>query len=152
MAPAVMERVFRKFDADSDDQISRMAAVFESVGHATTDDEVSHMMEEADAHGDGCFSLPEIAALVRSGRHRRQWLITPAELAHVLRGIGEPATVVQCHRMIQGVNKNCDDLVSFDEFKIMMPSEEALAGSPILSQGRKELVLLLLVRNLMLVA
>ncbi|RCV17946.1 hypothetical protein SETIT_3G261400v2 [Setaria italica] len=135
-----MERVFRKFDADGDGQISRseLAALFESVGHAATDDEVSRMMEEADADGDGCISLPEFAALVRSAdadaaaveedlRHAfmvfdadGNGLITPAELARVLRGIGEAATVAQCRRMIQGVDKNGDGLVSFDEFKLMM--------------------------------
>jgi calcium-binding protein CML len=46
-----MERVLRKFDANDDGRISRseLLALFESVGHAATDDKVSHAMEEADA-------------------------------------------------------------------------------------------------------
>ncbi|PWZ11911.1 putative calcium-binding protein CML15 [Zea mays] len=134
------ERVFRKFDANGDGQISRseLAALFESVGHAATDDEVSRMMEEADADGDGYISLPEFAALMDSAsgdadaveedlRHAfsvfdadGNGLITPAELARVLRGLGESASVAQCRRMIQGVDRNGDGLVSFDEFKLMM--------------------------------
>ncbi|KAF8719932.1 hypothetical protein HU200_024698 [Digitaria exilis] len=135
-----MERVFRKFDANGDGRISRseLAALFESVGHAATDEEVSRMMEEADADGDGYISLPEFAAVMQAApaddaafeedlRHAfmvfdadGNGLITPAELARVLRGIGEAATVAQCRRMIQGVDRNGDGLVSFDEFKLMM--------------------------------
>ena len=134
------ERVFRKFDANGDGQISRceLAALFASVGHAATDDEVSRMMEEADADGDGCISLTEFAALMDAAsadaaaveedlRHAfmvfdadGNGLITPAELARVMRGLGESATVAQCRRMIQGVDRNGDGLVSFDEFKLMM--------------------------------
>uniref|UniRef100_R7W3Y9 EF-hand domain-containing protein n=1 Tax=Aegilops tauschii TaxID=37682 RepID=R7W3Y9_AEGTA len=47
-------------------------------------------------------------------------VISPAELARVLRGLGEAATVAQCRRMIEGVDRNGDGLVSFDEFKLMM--------------------------------
>ncbi|VAH69142.1 unnamed protein product [Triticum turgidum subsp. durum] len=46
--------------------------------------------------------------------------ISAAELAHVLHGLGEKATVQQCRRMIEGVDKNGDGLISFDEFKVMM--------------------------------
>ncbi|PUZ64227.1 hypothetical protein GQ55_3G126900 [Panicum hallii var. hallii] len=46
-----MEHVFRKFDANDDSRIlrSELVALFESVGNAATDDEVSRVMEEADA-------------------------------------------------------------------------------------------------------
>ncbi|RLM93976.1 putative calcium-binding protein CML15 [Panicum miliaceum] len=50
-----MECVFnameRKFDANDDGRIlrSELAALFESVGHEATNDEVSRVMEEADA-------------------------------------------------------------------------------------------------------
>jgi catalase-peroxidase len=54
---------------------------------------------------------------------QKDWEVNkPAQLARVLRGLGEAATVAQCRRMIQGVDRNGDGLVSFDEFKIMMAS------------------------------
>ncbi|RLN11930.1 polcalcin Jun o 2 [Panicum miliaceum] len=63
-----MERVFRKFDVNGDGRISwlELAALFESVGHAVTNDDVLRMMEEADANGDGAISLPEFTTLGRS--------------------------------------------------------------------------------------
>ncbi|KAE8811790.1 polcalcin Jun o 2 [Hordeum vulgare] len=139
-----MERVFRKFDANGDGRISRaeLAALFESVGHAVTDDEVARMMEEADADGDGYISLAEFAAINAAPdaaveedlRHAFRvfdadgnGVISPAELARVLRGLGEAATVAQCRRMIEGVDRNGDGLVSFDEFKLMMANGAGFA-------------------------
>ncbi|KAF0922801.1 hypothetical protein E2562_002053 [Oryza meyeriana var. granulata] len=143
-----MERVFRKFDANGDGRISRaeLAALFDSVGHAVTDDEVARMMQEADADGDGYISLGEFAAISASPagddaaveedlRHAfsvfdadGNGVITPAELARVLRGIGEAATVAQCRRMIDGVDRNGDGLINFEEFKLMMAGSGAGAG------------------------
>ena len=134
-----MARVFRKFDSNGDGQISRqeLAALFESLGHAPTDDELDRMMAEADADGDGCISLDEFAALNATGNSDDAMeedlrdafkvfdadgsgAISAAELASVLRSLGEKATVGQCRRMIKGVDKNGDGLISFEEFKVMM--------------------------------
>uniref|UniRef100_A0A0E0L1X1 EF-hand domain-containing protein n=1 Tax=Oryza punctata TaxID=4537 RepID=A0A0E0L1X1_ORYPU len=138
-APDETERVFRKFDANGDGRISRaeLAALFGSVGHAVTDDEVARMMQEADSDGDGYISLGEFAAISASPANdaaveedlRQAFsvfdadgngVITPAELARVLRGIGEAATMAQCRRMIDGVDRNGDGLINFEEFKLMM--------------------------------
>uniref|UniRef100_A0ACD5WPE8 Uncharacterized protein n=1 Tax=Avena sativa TaxID=4498 RepID=A0ACD5WPE8_AVESA len=135
-----MERVFRKFDANGDGRISRpeLAALFQSLGHAATDDELSRMMAEADADGDGFISLDEFAALNATVcgddaaveedlRHAFKVFdadgsgaISATELARVLHGLGEKATVSQCRRMIEGVDKNGDGLINFEEFKVMM--------------------------------
>jgi calcium-binding protein CML len=98
-----MERVFRKFDTDGDSQIScvELAVLFESVGHTTTDDEVSHMMEEADSDGDGCISLPEFATLVPSANVDA--VAVEEDLHHAFRvfdadgnGLFTPAEILGC--------------------------------------------------------
>uniref|UniRef100_A0A0D9WFY0 EF-hand domain-containing protein n=1 Tax=Leersia perrieri TaxID=77586 RepID=A0A0D9WFY0_9ORYZ len=147
-SPEETERIFSKFDANGDGRISRaeLAALFESVGHAVTDDEVARMMQEADADGDGYISLGEFAAISSSPandaaaveedlRHAfgvfdadGNGVITPAELARVLRGIGEAATVAQCRRMIDGVDRNGDGLINFEEFKLMMAAGAGCFG------------------------
>ena len=62
-----MERVFRKFDANGDGRISRpeLAALFDSLGHAATEDELTRMMAEADADGDGLLCEAEFLELAQ---------------------------------------------------------------------------------------
>ncbi|CAM0885203.1 unnamed protein product [Alopecurus aequalis] len=131
-----MERVFRKLDANGDRRISRpeLPALFESLGLAATDDELSRMMAEADADADGFISLHEFAALNATGDDVEEDLryafkvfdadssgaISAAELARDLHSLGEKATVSQCRRMIESVDRNGDGGISFDEFKVKM--------------------------------
>jgi calcium-binding protein CML len=137
-----MERVFRKFDANGDGRISRseLAALFESLGNFASEDEVARMMAEADADGDGFISLGEFAVLNATDaaaveedlRHAfrvfdadADGAISAAELARVLRGLGEPASIAQCRRMIDGVDRDGDGRISFEEFKLMMAAGAA---------------------------
>jgi calcium-binding protein CML len=87
------------------------------------------MMAEADADGDGFISLGEFAVLNATDaaaveedlRHAfRVFDADGAISAAELRGLGEPASIAQCRRMIDGVDQNGDGLISFEEFKVMM--------------------------------
>ncbi|KAG1371153.1 Polcalcin Jun o 2 [Cocos nucifera] len=134
-----VERVFNKFDSNGDGKISsaELAAIFQNLGHPATEEELQRMMREADADGDGFISLDEFvdlnvrtvddSAALEDLRHAfsvfdldRNGTISADELARVLRGIGEGASVTQCKRMIQGVDRDGDGLISFEEFKLMM--------------------------------
>lgn len=136
-----LERIFKKFDSNGDGRISstEMSAIFESLGHPVADEELDRMMREVDADGDGFISLEEFSDLMASGADDaaeeeelrqafavfdvdRNGAISAEELARVLGGLGESASVAQCRRMIEGVDKNGDGVISFAEFKIMMTS------------------------------
>ncbi|GJM88437.1 hypothetical protein PR202_ga04497 [Eleusine coracana subsp. coracana] len=121
---AELERVFRKFDANGDGRVSRseLAALFAGVGHAPTDDELARMFAAlmASAAGDEGAVEEDLRHAFRVFDADGNGVISPAELARVLRGLGEAATVAQCRRMIRGVDRDGDGQVCFEEFKIMM--------------------------------
>ncbi|KAG1338529.1 putative calcium-binding protein CML10 [Cocos nucifera] len=134
-----LERVFKKFDTSGDGKISssELAAIFQSLGHPVNDEELERMMGEADTDGDGFISFDEFvdlnvrtvddSAALEDLRHAfsvfdldRNGSISVDELARVLRCIGEGASVAQCKRMIDGVDRDGDGLISFEEFRLMM--------------------------------
>ncbi|XP_008787648.1 probable calcium-binding protein CML10 [Phoenix dactylifera] len=134
-----LEWVFKKFDSNGDGRISspELAAIFQSLGHPASDEELERMMGEADTDGDGFISYDEFVDLnvrtvddstaLEDLRHAfsvfdldRNGAISADELASVLRSIGEGASVAQCKRMIDGVDRDGDGVISFEEFKLMM--------------------------------
>ncbi|WOL00545.1 hypothetical protein Cni_G09258 [Canna indica] len=131
-----LQRVFDKFDFNGDGKISaaELASVIESLGGQTPSvEELDRMMREVDADGDGFISFAEFVELNTPPAVEedlrlafaffdidRSGSISADELAHVLQGIGEGASLAQCRRMIDGVDLDGDGLVSFEEFKVMM--------------------------------
>ncbi|CAA7388782.1 unnamed protein product [Spirodela intermedia] len=137
-----LQIVFAKYDSNGDGKISssELAAVLESLGgRPPSEEEVSRMMAEADGDGDGFISINEFVELNTANVRPtdaledlrdafsvfdldRDGSISADELARVLGKLGESASVAQCRRMIDGVDRDGDGLISFDEFKIMMTS------------------------------
>ncbi|XP_074565750.1 putative calcium-binding protein CML15 [Curcuma longa] len=133
-----LERVFNKFDSNGDGKISseELAAMLASLGHPPSEEELRRMMVEADSDGDGFISLEEFLEINAPPASTdedlrlafavfdvdRNGVISADEISRVLSGIGEGASVDQCRRMIQGVDRDGDGLISFEEFKAMMTS------------------------------
>ncbi|CAH8271397.1 unnamed protein product [Arabidopsis lyrata] len=102
-----LDQMFRELDVDGDNQID--AAEFASClmlgGEGGKDDEDTVMKEAFDLYdidGDGKISASEIHV--------------------VLKRLGEKHTMQECVMMVRAVDADGDGFVSFEEFKIMMSS------------------------------
>ena len=137
-----LQIVFAKYDANGDGKISssELAAVLESLGgHPPSEDEISTMMAEADRDGDGFISFSEFLEVNTVNVYPDDALkdlrdafsifdtdcngsISAEELARVLTKLGESVSIAKCRRMIEGVDRDGDGMINFEEFRIMMSS------------------------------
>lgn len=138
-----LEQVFKKFDVNGDGKISssELGSIMGSLGHKTSDEELQNMIKEVDSDGDGFIDLKEFIELNTKDIGHDEVLeslktafavfdidkngsITADELQNVLGSLGEECSIAECRKMISGVDRNGDGVISFDEFKVMM-----MAGS-----------------------
>lgn len=139
-----LEDVFKRFDANGDGKISssELSGILSSMGCDVKQEELGLMMKEADTDGDGFISLEEFIDLNTKGKDRaacledlknafevfdldRNGSITADELFQVLKGMGDGSTREDCRNMINGVDKNGDGLINFEEFKTMMTNSSS---------------------------
>lgn len=142
-----LRRVFATFDENGDGLISRtelgtLMAKLDGVG--VTEEELTSMMESADKNGDGLVNFEEFMEL--HARHEspgflqesdqdaefleafqvfdknNDGFISVVELQSILRSLGVNRNIKlqDCEKIISAVDKNCDGLVDFAEFKRLM--------------------------------
>ncbi|CAA6654107.1 unnamed protein product [Spirodela intermedia] len=123
-----LQIVFAKYDSNGDGKISssELAAVLESLGGRRRDGDgfisINEFVELNTANVRPTDALEDLRDAFSVFDLDRDGSISADELARVLGKLGESASVAQCRRMIDGVDRDGDGLISFDEFKIMMTS------------------------------
>ncbi|RDX92638.1 putative calcium-binding protein CML36, partial [Mucuna pruriens] len=135
-----LAQAFRLIDRDNDGVVSRedLAAVLTRLGASPSPEDVAMMLSEVDGDGLGCITVEslmnrvglEIEAGSDPSELReafevfdtdRDGRISAEELLRVFQAIGdERCTLEECRRMIEGVDRNGDGFVCFEDFSRMM--------------------------------
>ncbi|KAL5546469.1 hypothetical protein UlMin_006156 [Ulmus minor] len=131
---------FKLIDRDNDGIVSRNeleALLNRLAGSSSSQEVVSMMLSEVDQEGNGCISVETLMSRVGSAcgpacdselrdafdvfDSDHDGKITAEELHTVFTTIGDDrCTLEDCRRMIEGVAKNGDGFVCFEDFSRMM--------------------------------
>ncbi|KAL5727972.1 hypothetical protein ACHQM5_001106 [Ranunculus cassubicifolius] len=139
-----LEQVFKVIDANGDGKISslELGEVLLCLGHekGTVAEEAEGMVKVVDYNGDGFIDLDEFMDVVGENKEGdgsnkddglldafrifdldKDGFISAKELLNVFSSLGyDKCSLQECSNMIQGVDKDGDGLVDFEEFRSMM--------------------------------
>ncbi|KAK6918507.1 EF-hand domain [Dillenia turbinata] len=142
-----LAQVFKLIDTNNDGKISPfdLTQVLVCLGHDTTTatKEAEGMVREIDFNGDGFIDLDEFMDVLNGDNEGsdcgkeddslmdaflifdsdKNGFISAKDLQKVLVSLGwENCSLQDCNKMIEGVDRDGDGLVDFDEFRSMMTS------------------------------
>lgn len=140
---AEFKEAFSLFDKNGDGTISdkELGVVMRAIGQNPTEAELTDMINEVDADGNGTIDFPEFLTIMsrkstvscdeedelrqafKTFDRDRNGLITAAELRHVMTNLGEKLTDEECDEMIKEADLDGDGMVNYDEFVRMMTSK-----------------------------
>ncbi|KAK9051456.1 hypothetical protein SSX86_028083 [Deinandra increscens subsp. villosa] len=137
-----LKQVFKFFDIDDDGKISQveLTNVLLTFGQEKSKAtiEAQGILKEVDFNGDGFIDMDEFMAIMDGSKEDsggddevknaflvfdsdKNGLISARELQRVLISLGcRNSKLGKCRKMIQGVDKDGDGFVDFEEFKSMM--------------------------------
>ncbi|KAG6750638.1 hypothetical protein POTOM_045146 [Populus tomentosa] len=136
---AEFQEAFCLFDKDGDGRITfeELATVIKSLDHGATEEELRHMIKEADVDGNGTIEFGEFRNLMaRKIKENdaddelkeafkvfdkdQDGYISPNELRHAMISLGEQLTDKELELMIQVADLDGDGRVNYEEFMRMM--------------------------------
>ncbi|KGG50401.1 calmodulin [Mitosporidium daphniae] len=136
---AELKEAFSLFDKNNDGRITiqELGRVMHALGQHPSESEISDMLNEVDADGDGTIDFFEfLTMMARKVKDvdaeaelkeafdvfdkNGDGFISSEELALVLKNLGEPASGADVARMIKDADLDGNNLIDFEEFKKMM--------------------------------
>ncbi|KAK8918619.1 putative calcium-binding protein CML19 [Platanthera zijinensis] len=134
-----LEKLFCYFDEDNDGKISscELRACMTVINDELSLEEAKALVELLDADGDGLLGFDDFVKFVENGEKNgqnekemreafrmyemdSQGYITAMSLKRMLSGLGFSRNIEICRGVISKFDMNCDGVLSFEEFKIMM--------------------------------
>mmetsp|Transcript_6859 Transcript_6859/g.9484 ORF Transcript_6859/g.9484 Transcript_6859/m.9484 type:complete len:160 (+) Transcript_6859:57-536(+) len=134
-----MREVFDLFDKDSDGTItiSELGVVLKSLKKNFNQKQLEEIIKKVDKNGDGQIDFEEFLKMMsnRVGTRNRDYelkeafnvfdqdgdgYITASELSTVMKTLGEQIDKETVDLMIEGVDRDGDGEIDFNEFKMMM--------------------------------
>lgn len=134
-----LQHAFDLFDKNHDGFISteELHAVFQSLGHNPSEEEVQQMMSEVDTDNNGLIDFSEFITMMSQsiGEHDEEaelletfrvfdqngdGKISRDELKHAMANLGQMPTEHELTEMIKSADLNKDGYIDFEEFRQLM--------------------------------
>ncbi|CAM9990405.1 unnamed protein product [Ectocarpus sp. 6 AP-2014] len=135
------KEAFSNFDKDGNGNIDELelGVVMRSLGYSPTNQQLKEMMAKVDTDQSGGISFDEFVAMMQLGEVETDFTkeineafkffdkdgdgeVTPAELAEIMRGLGDKLSDDEIELLVKVADKDGDGVISIDEFISFMYS------------------------------